>query len=90
MSPKEKKEEIIQIFIGCQEVKTQGKEVIRLMPPDLKLAKRSAIKCVEQIIIEVSRVGGYDCGMSDDSGVDVSPNSRIEYWKEVIEHIKNS
>lgn len=84
MSPKEKKEEIIQIFIGCQEVKTQGKEVIRLIPPDLKLAKRSAIKCVEQII-EAAK--DFDKKLDDFEGVQMFPEI---YWQEVLEYIKNS
>lgn len=87
MTPKEKANEIVNKFYELRAYETmalQGKRIA------YGIAKDSAIICVEQIIDELSRIGGYDCEISDEKGNGISPNSRIEFWQQVLHYLKTN
>lgn len=51
-------------------------------------AKTAAASCVDEILTELDRVGGYNLDISAEDGVAVSPNSRKDFWHLVKDEIE--
>ena len=51
-------------------------------------AKQCAVVCVDEILSEADKYGGYEMECEDDDGYSCSPNERKEYWLSVKEQIK--
>jgi len=90
LTAKEKAEELVIKFSGCQPVKTQGTSTIMLLPPDRVLAKQCALICVEEMIGQWEEIfHAYGIGYMGHAEArnDVEKSKRMQYLRQVKEEI---